>query len=157
MKFNYEIWCANGPVKRWQKQKWNDLNNVGNKAKGRILKHVSQVKQAHQIFQKQTFLTPWYTNVRMYVRGVGGGGRNNRSSENLACFVSLRHPFWDSPFCLITDMLIYWKILKKIYVIQEDLFFLHLNLMNSMTLKGGEITKTHYTMFPIKMKRSHLT
>ena len=100
MKFNYEIWCANGPVKRWQKQKWNDLNNVGNKAKGRILKHVSQVKQAHQIFQKQTFLTPWYTNVRMYVRG--GGGRNNRSSENLAYFVSLRHPFWDSPFCLIT-------------------------------------------------------
>ena len=71
MKFNYEIWCANGPVKRWQKQKWNDLNNVGNKAKGRILKHVSQVKQAHQIFQKQTFLTPWYTNVRMYVRGGG--------------------------------------------------------------------------------------
>ena len=24
-------------------------------------------------------------------------------SENLACFVFLKHPFWDSPFCLITD------------------------------------------------------
>ena len=26
-------------------------------------------------------------------------------SENLACFVFLKHPFWDSPFCLITDEL----------------------------------------------------
>ena len=24
-------------------------------------------------------------------------------SENLTCFVFLKHPFWDSPFCLITD------------------------------------------------------
>ena len=26
-----------------------------------------------------------------------------RFSENLACFVFLKHPFWDSPFCLTTD------------------------------------------------------
>ena len=31
------------------------------------------------------------------------GVRNVRFSENLACFVLLKHPFWDSPFCLITD------------------------------------------------------
>ena len=24
-------------------------------------------------------------------------------SENSTCFVFLKHPFWDSPFCLITD------------------------------------------------------
>ena len=24
-------------------------------------------------------------------------------SENLTCFVFLKHPFWDSPFCLITN------------------------------------------------------
>ena len=24
-------------------------------------------------------------------------------SENLACFLFLKHPFWDSTFCLITD------------------------------------------------------
>ena len=29
--------------------------------------------------------------------------KNVRFSENLACFVFLKHPFWDSPFCLITD------------------------------------------------------
>ena len=27
-------------------------------------------------------------------------------SENLTCFVFLKHPFWDSPFCLITDDLL---------------------------------------------------
>ena len=31
------------------------------------------------------------------------GLRNIRFSENLMCFVFLKHPFWDSPFCLITD------------------------------------------------------
>ena len=31
------------------------------------------------------------------------GVRNVRFSENLACFVFLKHPFWDLPFCLITD------------------------------------------------------
>ena len=30
------------------------------------------------------------------------GVRNNRFSENLTCFVFLKHPFWDSPFFLIT-------------------------------------------------------
>ena len=29
--------------------------------------------------------------------------KNVRFSENLACFVFLKHPFWDLPFCLITD------------------------------------------------------
>ena len=31
------------------------------------------------------------------------GVRNLRFSENLPCFIFLKHPFWDSPFCLITD------------------------------------------------------
>ena len=35
--------------------------------------------------------------------GGGGGGRNVRFSENLARFVFLKHPFRDSPFCLITN------------------------------------------------------
>ena len=30
---------------------------------------------------------------------------NVRFSENLACLVFLKHPFWDSPFCLISDEL----------------------------------------------------
>ena len=35
--------------------------------------------------------------------GLSWGVRNVRFLENLACFVYLKHPFWDSPFCLITD------------------------------------------------------
>ena len=33
------------------------------------------------------------------------GVRNVRFSENLACLVCLKHPLWDSLFCLITDEL----------------------------------------------------
>ena len=58
------------------------LQFVGNKAKGRIWKQVFQEKQS------------------TYQR-VG----NVCFSENLACFVFLKHPFWDSPFCLITEEL----------------------------------------------------
>ena len=34
------------------------------------------------------------------------GVRNVCFSENLACFVFVKHPFWDSPFRLITDNVI---------------------------------------------------
>ena len=52
-------------------------------------------KTKHTKFaEKRTFFAPWYAHVRV---------RNVRFSGNLACFVFLKHPFWDSPFCLITD------------------------------------------------------
>ena len=31
--------------------------------------------------------------------------KNVRFSENLTCFLFLKHPFWDLPFCLITEEL----------------------------------------------------
>ena len=34
---------------------------------------------------------------------VGGAVRNGRLSENLACFLFLKHPFWHLPFCPITE------------------------------------------------------
>ena len=37
------------------------------------------------------------------MKRVYQGVRNVRFSENLMCFVFLKHPFRDSPFCLITD------------------------------------------------------
>ena len=53
---------------------------VDNKAKGRITKRVFQENKKCS--------------------------RNVRFLENLTCFVFLlKHPFWDSPFCLITDEL----------------------------------------------------
>ena len=39
------------------------------------------------------------------------GVRNVSFSENLACFVFLKHPFWNSPFCLIADVV---KIVYRI-------------------------------------------
>ena len=44
--------------------------------------------------EKPTFLTPWYAHV---------GDKKCSFWKNLTCFVFLRHPFWDSPFWLITD------------------------------------------------------
>ena len=50
--------------------------------------------------EKRTFLTLLIC-TRTYVCASGG----NKCSffENLACFVFLKHRFWDSPFCLVTD------------------------------------------------------
>ena len=54
--------------------------------KGRISKRVFQENRARQMFRK--------TNISYSLI---------RFSENLACFVFLKHPCWDLPFCLITD------------------------------------------------------
>ena len=61
--------------------------NVGNKAKGRISKRVFQENKVSQIFR----------NFTCAYQGV----RNVRFSGNLACFVFLKHPFWDLPFALL--------------------------------------------------------
>ena len=52
-----------------------------------------KTKQA-KFSEKRTFLTPWYG-----YQGV----RNVCFLENLACCAFLKHPFWDSSFCLIID------------------------------------------------------
>ena len=67
---------------------------VGNKAKGRISKRVFQESKARQIFRK--------TNIS-YPLCAYQGVRNIRFSEIVACFVFLKHPFWDSSFWLITE------------------------------------------------------
>ena len=45
------------------------------------------------------------------------GVRNVRFSENLTCFVFLKHPFLDFPFCLITD-----EILVILYQFEYKVF-----------------------------------
>ena len=83
----------------WQLKKYVLLQHfVVNKAKGRISKRVFQKNKARQIFRKTNISYP-DTHTYVCVSGV----RNVRFSENLACFVFLKHPFWDSPFCLIND------------------------------------------------------
>ena len=49
--------------------------------------------------EKRTFFYPLARTRTCVYQGV----KNVHFSGNLACFVFLKHPFWDSPFCLITD------------------------------------------------------
>ena len=43
-----------------------------------------------------------YPLIRAHVRV--SGGKKCSFSENLAYFIFLKHPFWDLPFWLITDV-----------------------------------------------------
>ena len=72
---------------------------VVNKVKGRISKWVFQEKKPRHIFRKTNISYPLIHTRTCAYQGV----RNVRFSENLAGFVFLKHPFWDSPFFLITD------------------------------------------------------
>ena len=85
---------------------------------------VSKKQSTPNIPKKQTFLTPWYAHVRKI-----------RFSENLACFVFLEHPFWDSPFYLITDDLrLFKRKASKFWQLSSS--FLQVNLESrNMKLK----------------------
>ena len=99
-RFIIFIVCHLPVIKRklWKKSSSGKRYCVGNEAKGRISKWVLQENKARQIFRKSNISYPLiHTRTRAY-QGV----RNVRFSENLACFVFLKHPLLDSPFCLIT-------------------------------------------------------
>ena len=73
---------------------------VGNMAKWRILKRVFQKQnKARQIFLKTNISYLLIRTSTCAYQRV----RNVRFSQNLACFVFLKHPIIDSPFCHITD------------------------------------------------------
>ena len=80
------------------------------KAKGRISKRVFQEKKAREIFRKTNIFYPLICTRTCTYQGV----KNVRFSENFTCFLFLKHPFWDSPFCLITDEFLY-LIVKIMY------------------------------------------
>ena len=59
-------------------------------------------KTKHVKFCEKTNISkPWtfLKHVRVRISGL----EMFVFSENLTCFIFLKHPFWDSPFCLITD------------------------------------------------------
>ena len=62
---------------------------VGNIANGRISKRVFQENKSRQIFRKTNISYPLIC-TRTWVK-------------KLACFIFLKHPYWDSLFCLFTD------------------------------------------------------
>ena len=58
-----------------------------------------QENKARQIFRKTNISYPLIRTCTCAYQGV----RNVRFSGNLTCFVFLKHPFGDSPFCPITN------------------------------------------------------
>ena len=72
---------------------------VGSKTKGRISKRLFQENKARQILRKTNISYHLIRTRTCTYQEV----KNVRFSEILACFVFLKHPFWDSHFCLITD------------------------------------------------------
>ena len=114
-------------IRRWLSPPACQLLFVGTKEKERISKQVFQENKARQIFRKMNIsyplirtlcifphsdwigetrsISPYSVRMRENTEGAYQGVRNVRFSENLACFVFLKHPFWDLPFCLITDKL----------------------------------------------------
>ena len=86
----------------------SSIPSICNKKKGWISKRVFQEKKACQIFQKMIIS---YTMIHIRPFAYKGGVRNVPFLKNLACFVFLKHPLWDSPFCLITDQKHFWLLL----------------------------------------------
>ena len=84
---------------------------VCNKAKERISKRMLQENKACQIF-RETDISYSLLHTRTCAKQ---GVRIFFFSEDLACFLFLKHPFWDSSFYLIIDDIIVrtGKILLK--------------------------------------------
>ena len=79
------------------------------------------------------------------------GDKNARFSENLACFVFLKHPFWDSPFCLITDVLAI-EIKKNYQFGGSHVIF----LIDSVKTKGGVLSTIMQLFCTVFEKMEHL-
>ena len=89
-----KLWTFTNPLSLWFVVHYI----FGNKVERRIWKRVFQENKAHQIFRKTNIS---YSLIRTRTCAYQGV-RNVCFSENLMCFVFLKHPFWDSSFCLIT-------------------------------------------------------
>ena len=80
-----------------------------------ISKRVLQENKTRHSFRKTNIFNPLIRTHTCAYQGV----RNVSSSENLACFVCLLHPFRDSPFCSITYELSYHKPLWLLSCVLE--------------------------------------
>ena len=65
------------------------------------------------------------------------GLRNVRFMEHWTCFVFRKHPFWDSPFCLITDN-------TRVYVLYLWRFLWLTCILVLNNLKSSRILKLHF-------------
>ena len=89
-------------IRPWEAENCKPCEFIGKKPKGWISKPVFWGSKVSQIFRKPNISYPLIHICTCAYQGVW----NVCFSENLACFVFLKHPFWDLPFWLITDELI---------------------------------------------------
>ena len=85
--------------------------NVVNKTKGRMSKRVFQESKALQIFWKTNITYP-LIRTRTCVSRKESTPNFPKNEHFLTPFVFLKHPFWDSSFCLITHVI--WGILFQL-------------------------------------------
>ena len=86
-----------------------NTRNIFRKAKGWISKRVLQENKAGKIFQKTNITYPVICTRTCAYQEV----RNVRFSENLTCFVFLKHPLCVLPFCPITDDILHLILQAK--------------------------------------------
>ena len=92
-------------------------------------------KAKHAKFsEKRTFLTPNFPKKLIFL-GPYQRVRNVCFSENLTCFVFLKHPFWDSPFCLITDDNILETLQSGVKKPRTGFFFVILRLVTNGSIR----------------------
>ena len=104
---------------------------VGIKSKGRISKGCFKKTKHAKFSDKQIFLSFWYLRER--IRGV----RHVCFLENLASFVFLKHPFWDSHFWLVTDKT--WSLITTLN--QCNWKMQCLGVIQKKVLSGGSTKK----------------
>ena len=107
-----------------------------------ISKRVFQENKARQIFQK--------TNISYSLIRTSFGDKKYRFSKNLPCFVFLKHPFWGSPLCPITDDVHFmkrklnsWDYLNLSFNITIKLKCLDLHLFHIFLLGLINVTRAY--------------
>ena len=118
---------------------------VGDKGKRANLKTGVSRKQHPKFSEKRTFLTSWYAHICVRIQGLS-------VFRKIWRFVFLKHPFWDSPFCLITDEYLrgFWKY-QKAHMNHYFLINLILGIHSKQCLRStfqGEINLWWYRFFP---------
>ena len=108
----------------------------------RIWKRVFQENKARQIFRKTNIS---YLLIRTRTCAYQGV-TNIPLSENLKCFVFLKHPFWDLLFCRITDEL---RIARSGTIHQRNI-----NILTAVLFKIKIILYNQITMAQLLYKRN---
>ena len=87
----------------WLLVNWSDISPVIKQKDDSQNGYLKKTKHA-KFSEKRIFLTPLISACTCAYHGV----RHVHFSENLACFVFSKQPFWNSTFCFITDDIVDW-------------------------------------------------